>query len=94
MGLTMGTTNIAIVSGCSVKVYQANDHGHESRQARSGVDLLEGADKARIFCSRNQTRKEMSIITDPYRPAVGLTPSDGTPLEVKSGGELPAGSSI
>jgi hypothetical protein len=31
------------------------------------------------------------VITDPYRPSVGLTSSDDTPLVVKSDDELPSG---
>jgi hypothetical protein len=37
------------------------------------------------------TLDEAHIITDPYRPAIGTTPSDDAPLVVKTGEELPAG---
>ena len=80
---------MAIVSGCIVKAHQEKNHGHESRHARNRVDLRKGADKAR-FIGGNETRKEMRIITDPYRPAMGSMPSNGTPLVVKGGDELPA----
>ena len=81
----MDTMYIAIISGCNVEAHQGKNHSHESRHACNRIDLRKGADKARVLGRATKPER-----TDPYRPTVGSTPSDGTPLVVKSGDELPA----
>jgi hypothetical protein len=78
-------TYLAISLGCNVHIDQDKYDGHESGQTRNGINLPKGADKMRDL---GQATKP--VITNPYRPAVGLIPSDGIPLKVKIDDELPA----
>jgi hypothetical protein len=50
--------------------------------------MTEGADQ---FIPVGKRPEEGTMTTDPYRPQVGASPPDDTPLEVKSSEELPAG---
>ena len=80
------TTYLAVVSGRKVKKDQAKYHLNESGHARDRIDLPKEA-KGQLC---NETRKEIGLNIDHYRPAVRPTPSNDTPLVVKSGEELPA----
>jgi len=67
-----------------------NDHGkygtQESGQTRNGIDLPKGEIKLELWVEQ----QGRIVNTNPYRPAVGSTPSDDLPLIVKSDEELPA----
>jgi len=70
------------------------DHGkygsYESGKTRNGIDLL--VPRGEIQSEFWAEQQDRIVNTNPYRPAVGSTPSDDLPLKVKSDEELPAGS--
>src|SRR5579863_1600011 len=83
------TTYLAVVFGRNVQIDQAKYYVNESSHARDRIDLPKEAE-GKNFELCNETRKEMRLSTDHYRPAVRPTPSNDIPLVVKGGEELPA----
>jgi hypothetical protein len=75
--------HLAVNFGRNVERDQVHDYDPEGGPARQKVDLW----KEQI---QTEAIQKLSIITYPYRPSIGLTSSDETPLVVKTGDELPA----
>jgi hypothetical protein len=78
------TIYLAIALLCGVQTEQAKYYGQESGHTRSRVDLRKKTGKA------TKRESHCSSITDHYRPAIGSTPCNDTPLIVKGSDELPA----
>jgi hypothetical protein len=76
-------THLAVNFRRNVERDQVKDYDREGGPARDQVDLWEG----QIWTEEVQSK---AIIAYPYRPPIGLTSSDETPLVVKTGDELPA----
>ncbi len=62
------------------------------KETRSRITTPRVAQRARkyIYGTNLTEVQSKAIVTYPYRPSKGLTPSDETPLVVKIGDELPA----
>jgi hypothetical protein len=75
---------MTIYLGRYVHGNHVDDHDHKSGKTCKGIHLRK--EKISLFSSLAGEH----ITTDPYRPPVGLTSSDDTPLEVKSGEEFPS----
>ena len=75
-------THLAVNLGRNVERDQVKDYDREGGPARHQVDLWEEQIQTEI--------RSKAIVTYPYRPSIGLTSSDESPLVVKTGDELPA----
>lgn len=80
-------THLTVVSSRHGDCLYIKYYRSKSGQACSRVNLP-GADQFRAP-GWGETQIIARITTYPYRPVVGATPSDDTPLVVKSGDELP-----
>jgi len=73
-------TYLAVELSCIIRIDQAKYYGHESGHTRGRAHLQKDAEPDDKMCAG----------ADHYCPAVRSMPSNDTPLEVKSGDELPA----
>ena len=82
-------THLTVDMGCSIHENKANCYRQEGGNARNGVYLPSQRISPRLQLGRGN-KSEVRITTDPYRPAVGETPSNYTPFIVQGSEEFPA----